>query len=291
MTTTLEMEKVYQFIHQQELEHRLAYQSFVNGGGKSVSEKWLTLLFMDLENAGESETELCQAMCQAADCFKDDESTELFDRVSWELARIPVGAKAVWQNGTQWFIEIQEDEQLIRTELGSREAPVLGMPDYILDRFYTGRRLQLFYLPDQLQRAGLEVASRGMLRKERNVKTWDFTDSLVHWIMEFAKSQGASTQPNIRKRETEEGTQWIFYLPSKDRIRKQLTPIQNILRFIRHQKEVSTQQLLYIKYCQDRRTYDILRELQRRDKIEKVGHGRYAIVEANRPSEPVETSD
>ena len=272
------------FIRREDLVYRLEYESFV-GCATPVSSAWLSLLLQDLDEAGDSVPKLSDAFCEAARLLKADDDEEFMTQMSWELARIVVPAKLLYQSGETWYIELTDDYNVLRPELGSAGFPYSLLGDYDTSQFCRGLSLELFFLPTELEAEKLFLATKTVANKDRrNVKTWDPSDSLVHWVIEFAESQGASARPMIRRIGIGDDIQWSFYLPSKDKSRDYFTPKENILRFITQQAEVSTSQLLYINYCGRRRTFDILRELQKEDRIENRGHGRYAVI-VNIPSE------
>lgn len=262
----------------EELVYRLAYEDFV-GCSDTVASVWLSYLLEDLETAGTSVPKLSKSLCDAATLLKPDEVDTLTDQMSWELARVVVPARVLYNSGETWYIKLTDDHQVLQPDLGSPGFPYALLGDYDTSLFCRGHSIRLFFLPAELKAERLEVATKGASRQHRLlVKTWESSDSVVDWVIEFAKSQGRSARPSIRCLGTGDAVEWHFYLPSKDTFLDRFSPKENILRFIQQQGEVSTEQLLYINYCGRSRTFSILKQLVREDRIEKKAHGRYAYI-------------
>lgn len=233
-----------------------------------ISCDWLLSLLSGLDAAGEDISEVCGVL-------KASSEYEKLDDVRYELSRVPVwyrlcmysvrSANKISNRDAYGGRSVEEKVY----EVGSSEFPKEVLPFGVGTASYKrGDIVQCSYPTDLAKRLGLDI-----------VQHWEVLDSVVDWIYDFSRTEGLRSSPRLSIEQLDDDVRYnmswcgtALSCVDKD------SSGDKILAYIVKNAPVSTADVLFEGFASRRQTFNLLRALERADKIEKVQHGVYIAL-------------
>lgn len=194
-----------------------------------ASSVWLEMLLVDLQASGEDIRAQLEAFRSAADGFFSDEKVFgitsrdylgrvefrpiiALDRLRWELSRVPVSCRLETTYPPCPYDDTRSAEEVLAHfegqtfYVGTPNCPQSVFPVLTdFDEVGTGNGRWCFYPPELAGSLGFSLTP-----------TWDESDSVVDWIMDFVENEGYSREPRLIKVGEETESVWSFYRMSVD---------------------------------------------------------------------------
>ena len=207
---------------------------------------------------------------EALRTFLSDYQKDL-ERIRYELARIPAAFIVVKTTRYNPITE-QEDVDFIglKTPDGKYEFALQSeeCPDYVPDLQTLPNGHKVWCLCSQQQASRLSIYP---------LPYWQENDSPVEWIIKYVEMTGSAENDNASQ-PPHTTTPPTVRTPPTVQTDTDLTPTQLIYHYIRDNAPVSTADMLQQKFAGRSRTFAILKDLERDQKIEKTAHGVYKTV-------------
>lgn len=237
-----------------------------------LSSVWLSDLVSGLDAAGDDVSAVCSV-------FRSMSDHSDLRAVRVELSRIPI-----WYRLCAYSVlsanKISKYEAFgVRSvsghlfEVGSRRCPKEVLPvNFGKDAYRQGVCVLCFY-PVKL------ATSLGIARCVR----WSISDSIVDWICDFSQTEGLRSEPRLVIERQDSDVCYKFSyrgtalsIPDKDL--ECLSLSDRLYAFTVKNAPVSTQALVSEQIASRRQTFNLIRQLEKEDKIEKVKHGVYIAL-------------
>lgn len=230
----------------------------ISNSGAFVSNRFLLELYHILTLDCDHHM-LLDALHNLLSTYKDE-----LEKIRWELARTPTKlivvkySRQLYSGRSEEFIGLQTRDGSYRFSIGTAYCP-----DYVPDLDKESDGDTVWCLCTQEQARNL----RGVI-----TSCWNETDSLVDWItaiLDPPQKDKDTDQLPVSQQSSIETDQ----LPDT-----QQTPKQLIYDYIQTNAPVKTAQILSQEFAGRSRTFALLKELEREDKIQKESHGFYNTV-------------
>ena len=228
----------YRTIFRKELEYRVKYQdiAYWRSGARPESFTWLKSLLFDLDSAEDLEEDLCKVLQKLAN--KPSQTKEDIDRIRFELAHVPAQGRVLWKEEKRFCVEFRGGSNPIHWPSNTATFPQNALPeDCSLETLEVDSIHWFFFTLSELRQLRLASESSEPFRKvdpnrindpvqmnRGTIKTWQETDSIISWVMQFASTDGESDTPQITRHEdSTDGIHWKLHLPTKPTIERQTT--------------------------------------------------------------------
>ena len=236
------------------------------------SAAWLSDLLFGLDAAGSEVSEVCSAFGAASD-YSD------LPAVRFELSRIPIWYRLCVYSVLSANKISKYDAYGVRTvegqmfEVGSRWCPREVLPlNFGKDAYKNGLCVQCLYPVELAKALGIDIGVR-----------WSVSDSIVDWICDFSKTEGLRGDPRLSIEQIGSDVCYKFsYRGTALSLSTQesavVSLVDKLLGYIVENAPVSTADILSQQFVSRRQTFNLIRQLEKADKIERVGHGVYIAL-------------
>ena len=233
-----------------------------------VSLEWVSELLSGLDAAGLDVFKLCEVFVKLSQHPK-------LSQVRLELSRIPVWYRLCEYSelsatgGSTFVVKGGRSVRGETYKLGLSRFPKSVLPSGIGEHLFNqGTCVPCFYDVDLARTLALD-----------SVPYWSISDSIVDWLLMFSQTEGLRSEPRLS------------VVPQDDDVCYQLSyrgtalfsvngdsAIDKLYAFIVENAPVSTSAIVALEIVSRRQTFNLIRQLEKADKIERIGHGKYIAL-------------
>lgn len=248
--------------------HEISVNPTIRTSLECISLEWVSELILGLDAADCDVSKLCEVFVELSQHPK-------LSQVRSELSRIPVWYRLceyskLSANGFSTYLVKGGRAVSGQTyELSSSKFPKSVLPAAIDQAsFAHGTCVPCFYDIDLARALGLEL-----------VPYWPISDSIVDWLSEFAQTEGLRSEPRLSVVPQDDDV--CYQLSYRGRCLSNTdgdSAVDHIYRFIVQNAPVTTSDIIALEIVSRRQTFNLIRQLEKVDKIERIGHGKYIAL-------------